>query len=746
MPRGVLEFVAGYRALGFKPTPLKGKKALLNSWQRTDLPEDQDSLHFRPGVNVGIRSGDPSGGLVDVDLDSSLAVAIARFFLPHTPFVFGHASKQCSHYFYIVNPTPKTKKFVAPDGTTLVELRGTGGQTMVPPSRHPCGEDVVFSTEGGALPGCPARVTQDVLLWAVKQIAAATLLAMHWPIKGARQDAALALAGGLLRAGWTPDHSCRLIEAVATAAGDDEVQLRLGTVGSTAAKLGSGVDLRGWPTLAELVGRREVEKVCDWLGVRRSAIHIAAAEDAKVVQDIFHCSDIGNPQRLANTQAETLKFVSSGKQGGLWMMWDGIRWINDQPGAERSAKDVALRIYAETANAVSQAEREQVSKWAMRSESAERIMAMLKLARSEISLQAKPEDFDSDPMLLNVQNGILDLRTAQLSPHVPTALMTKVAGVPYDPNAECPTWQKFLHEIMDENEELIAFLRTCAGYSLTGLTSEHKFFFCHGAGANGKTTFLETNNEMLGGYGQQAEFSTFLRSQHGRDGARSDIANLKGARLIVAGEVPPGQQFDESLLKQLTGGDRVRARHLYQDEFEFSPQFKIWLAANHKPRLRPDPGIMRRIVLIPFGVMIPPDRQDKQLRDKLRAELPGILSWAVQGCLVWQRDGLIIPGEVHAAINEYRAENDPIACFIAECCERDVSASTSATGLYNRYKVWWLANHDARGHDVNVPSQRWFGERLGDMGLNRRRLTDGTYWDGIWIAEDLPHDSGPTSF
>lgn len=323
-------------------------------------------------------------------------------------------------------------------------------------------------------------------------------------------------------------------------------------------------------------------------------------------------------------------------------------------------------------------------------------------------------------------NGTVDLRTGELRPHRREDLITRLAPVEYDPDAEAPLWEAFLRRIMDGNEDLIRFLQRAVGYSLTGDTSEQCFFLLYGTGANGKSTFLEAIRAMLGDYAQQADFGTFLVQN--RDGPRNDVARLVGARFVSAVEVESGRRLSETLVKQLTGNDRVVARFLYREHFEFVPTFKLWLAANHKPVIRgADHAIWRRIKLIPFQVTIPPEDRDRQLAARLRAELPGVLAWAVRGCLEWQQYGLGEPPEVTEATNEYRAEMDPLGPFFGERCVLHPNARAYAGELYAGYAAW------CEQAGERPMSQREFGLRLQERGFERRIVRGRVVWVGLGL-------------
>jgi putative DNA primase/helicase len=401
----------------------------------------------------------------------------------------------------------------------------------------------------------------------------------------------------------------------------------------------------------------------------------------------------------------------------------------DETGAvERKAKETAESIYKEAATATDPDERQALAKWAVCSESEARIRAMISLAKSEPSIAVAADQLDADTWLLNCLNGTIDLRTGELRPHQRDDLCTKQVPVEYDPDASCPRWNDFLAEIMGYKLLLASFLHRAVGYALTGDTSEQVLFLLYGTGANGKSSFLETIKAVLGDYARQADPATFLARKH--DSVRNDVARLAGARFVSAIEAEEGKYLSEALVKSVTGGDTVAARFLYSEFFEFRPQFKIFLAANHKPLIRgTDNAIWRRVRLVPFTVTIPSDQQDKHLLEKLRAELPGVLAWAVRGCLVWQKHGLEEPKEVQAATESYRDEMDLLGGFLSECCIQGPAAWATAKDLYQAHALWCSANGE---HQMG---QRRFGINLAERGFQSCKGTHGVrIWRGIGLV------------
>ncbi len=369
--------------------------------------------------------------------------------------------------------------------------------------------------------------------------------------------------------------------------------------------------------------------------------------------------------------------------------------------------------------------RQKLVKHALSTESEARLRAMINLAQSEPGIPVTEVELDADPWLLNVLNGTLDLKTGELRPHLREDLITKLSPVRYDLDATCPTWDKFLQHIMDGDEDRIRFLQKAIGYSLTGSTTEQVLFIFYGNGANGKSTFLITIHSLLGDYARQTPTETLLIKRG--NGIPNDVARLKGARFVDAAEAESGKQLAEALVKQLTGGDKIPARFLYGEFFEFDVTFKLFLAVNHKPIIRGnDYAIWRRIRLVPFNVTIPPEEQDKTLSEKLKAELPGILRWAVEGCLLWQKEGLGVPDLVKSATGDYRAEMDVIADFIAECCEVAPGAKTPFKALYKRYTEWCQENQE------ESIGKKDFGRCLTERGFKTGRNRDlGRFREGI---------------
>ncbi|MBZ0096989.1 MAG: DUF5906 domain-containing protein [Sulfuricella sp.] len=398
----------------------------------------------------------------------------------------------------------------------------------------------------------------------------------------------------------------------------------------------------------------------------------------------INLTDTGNGQRLAARYGQDIRYSHALRK---WLLWD-TRWIfDDAGGIIVLAKDTARGIYIEAAQQTDDTRRAATAKHATASESLPRLTAMVELAKSEPGIPIRPDELDRDPMLLGVRNGTVNLLTGGLREPRREDYITKSAMTHYDPAADCPQWQKFLNRIMAGDPEMIGFLQRSIGYSLTGSTAEQCLFMLYGTGANGKSTFLNVLSELVGDYGANTPAES-LMVQHNA-GVRNDIARLRGVRFVTAIETEDGQRLAESLVKSLVGGDTISARFLYGEFFDFKPQFKLFLAANHKPIIKGDDyAIWRRVRLVPFEVTVPEAEWDMALPEKLRAELPGILNWAIEGCLEWLRTGLRAPAKVLAATAEYRGEMDFMQQFFDECCHIEPKAAAGATELYKAYQQW----------------------------------------------------------
>jgi len=406
--------------------------------------------------------------------------------------------------------------------------------------------------------------------------------------------------------------------------------------------------------------------------------------------------------QFANIYKDKLRYVAAWAR---WLHYDGQRWRFDDT---LLVFDPVRKICRKAAAKCKK------PKIAAALASAKTVAAVERLARADRCIAASIDQWDADKWLLNTPAGMVNLKTGRLEPHRPHQYLTKIAAMA--PDASCPTplWTKFIDRITGGDPQLGAFLARVLGYALTGTTDEHAIFFNYGTGANGKSVLTRTAAGIFGDYHVTAPIETFTASKNDRH--PTELARLRGARLVTATETEEGRCWAESLIKTLTGGDKIPARFMRQDFFEYQPQFKLLIAGNRKPALRTvDEAIRRRFHLIPFRVIIPPDKRDPKLTERLRSEWPGILDWMIKGCLEWQARGLDPPEAVLAATAAYLDSEDAIAAWIDECCERDASAWESSANLFDSWKAWAQKN----GEDVG--SKKGLVQRLESHGLRLQR-------------------------
>jgi len=450
--------------------------------------------------------------------------------------------------------------------------------------------------------------------------------------------------------------------------------------------------------------------------------------------------DCGNAIRMCRQYGNIIRHC---EDWGKWFIWDGKRWREDNTNMIfYFAKKVAKGIYIEASNEQDNNRALEVSRFAHESCNNNRINAMVESTKNEhdYGVPITVDILDTDQFLINLENGTFDLRTYTLLPHDQQNMITKIANVWYDTTAVCPMWLGFLDRIFrgqgENKPKLIAFLQRACGYSLTGDTKEQIMFFLYGSGANGKSTFIDVIQYILGEYAAATESTTFTTSK--ADSIRNDIARLVGKRFVSASENSTESLLDESLVKKLTGNEKISARFLHKEFFEFYPEFKIWWAFNHQPYIRDNTNsIWRRILLIPFDEKIPDEEQDKVLAQKLKDEAPGIFNWMITGLKEYNRIGLAAPERVIVSTAEYREDQDILHDFINECCivstlpkSGALTSDTrvSAGKLHAAYVEWSFMNQ-ARKEDLLSSTK--FGKLLIEKGFERVRTETGKFYLGL---------------
>jgi len=442
---------------------------------------------------------------------------------------------------------------------------------------------------------------------------------------------------------------------------------------------------------------------------------------------MYKFDDTGNAQRLFDAFGDMLRFCYTDKK---WLYYYEGKWHTDNIGYIRQLADSATMLQ-EQERVLYEGNDDMLKAFDRHLKKSRSFAGKTNMIReAEHYAPILPQNLDRKKTVIGAKNGIIDLKTGKLLPHDREAYLTKQCPVAYNPDAPEPTlWLQFLSDIFGGDPYMLDYIQKCVGYSLTGSTSEQCAFFLFGTGRNGKSTFLEIARGILGDYATNIQPQTIMVNPKSGNAPSSDIARLKGARLVTSVEPNEGMRLDEGLLKQLTGDDVVTARKMFSEEFEFKPEFKLWMATNHKPLIRgTDTGIWRRIHLIPFEVQIPLDRVDKRLKYKLVKESEGILKWAVQGCIKWQNDGLTMPQKVLDAVREYQHEMDVISAFLEACCMTG-EGETKASRLYAAYAKWAEENNEY------LMSSTKFGTELYKRnGIGKKKARDGLYYTGITIG------------
>jgi putative DNA primase/helicase len=720
---------------GIKLVRLDGRtrKPIDHEWQLAKIPLEDVEKHVSRHGGVGWQCGEASGWISAVDNDWREAMQLAPRFLPNT-LRSAKGREEPSHYIYR-SPGLGFHTFRGLDGSEIISLKasnnGRGHQIVVAPTVHP--DKGPYHFVGGYNPAAVAEVDKQELRKRVGMLAVAALLARILPPSrdeggGGRHDLALALSGYMLRNGESADDVTEMLVAAweyrkAPRNGVEDVRQ---AVRDTVARLARNEPATGGRRLGELFPNSP-EKIADFLGWER--------RNMREQRRHYMRTDLGNAERFVDAHRDRVLWCPARRS---FLVWDGKRYAWDERGAVVKLAHAAARgIFHEAADAEGEEEQKAITKWALASQNESRINAML--SQSKPYLAAGMEEFDRNLWLVNCQNGTLDLRTGKLKVHDPADRITKIIPVDYDPDALSPRFKRFLKEALVD-DALIKFVKRYSGYTLTGITRERLLAILYGFGKNGKTTLVELLHEVLGDYARNTDVETLLIKKY--QGVGNDVAALKGARFVSAAEVEKGRRLAESKVKQLTGRDTVTARFLFGENFDFKPEFKLWLSTNNKPVIQgTDDAIWDRIRLIPFSQRFDGPKADPKLPDKLRNELVGVFAWMVEGCLEWQEHGLEEPKTVTDATKQYREEMDTLASFLDEACVVGSGFRVLAESLYQRYAMWC----DKSGERKDP--KKAFVARLGERGFDRRRETAGVnkgryIWLGIGFrsGDEPPED------
>src|SRR5215218_9158131 len=732
--------ISYYANEGIKLVRLDGRtrKPIDYEWQNIDVPLEDIKQHVSRRGGVGWQCGEASGWISAVDNDWREAIELAPRFLPDT-LRGAKGREEPSHYIYR-SPGLGFQTFRGLDGTEIIALKasnnGRGHQIVVAPTIHP--DKGPYHFVGDYNPAAVAEVDKDELRKRTGRLAVAALLARILPPSrdeggGGRHDLALALSGYMLRNGESVEVVAQILVAAweQRKAPRGHVEDVRQAVRDTASRLAHNEPATGGRRLGELFPKLP-EKIADFLSWVRP--------NMREQRRHYMRTDLGNSERFVDAHRDRVLWCPARKS---FLCWDGKRYAWDERGeAVKLAHATARSIFHEAADAEGEKEQKAITKWALASQNESRINAMLSQARPYLAVGM--EELDRDPWLINCQNGTLDLRTGKLKDHDPADRITKIVPVDYNPDAPCPRFKQFLKEALVD-EAVIKFVKRYSGYTLTGITRERLLAILYGFGRNGKTTLVELLHEVLGDYARNTDVETLLIKKY--QGVGNDVAALKGARFVSAAEVEKGRRLAESKLKQLTGRDTVTARFLFGENFDFKPEFKLWLSTNNKPVIQgTDDAIWDRIRLIPFTQRFDSRRADPKLPDKLRDELAGVFAWMVEGCLEWQEHGLEEPKTVTDATKQYREEMDTLASFLDEVCVIGPGHKVLAEKLYQSYAMWC----DKSGERKDP--KKAFVARLEERGFERRRETAGVnkgryIWLGIGFrsGDEPPEDDGDGS-
>lgn len=446
-------------------------------------------------------------------------------------------------------------------------------------------------------------------------------------------------------------------------------------------------------------------------------------------------SDKGNAELLARYFGYDILFVPEAGKAGSYYVWTGTHWEHDKGNAAmyRMAKQITGILLVHASKQATKDEQEDWAAYAISCGNAGKLKNMIELVRTHVSAVHKSE-FNNQRMLLNLREGTVDLKTGTIRPHDRNDLLTKCQSVPWNPAAECKRWLQFLNEVFEGNQEVIDFIHRAVGYTLTGLTSEEVLFIGWGTGRNGKGKFTDTLIALMGDYARPAKFDMFV-AKKGDEGKANDVAELFGARFVPASEGEQSKRLAEAKIKNMVSGDPVEGEKKYQDSFTYYPEYKIWLFTNYKPRIvGTDEGIWDKVIFVPFKRYFAPEERDRRLLEKLKEELPGILQWAIRGCLEWQKQGLNVPESLKQATEDYRREQNVLGHFVEDELIENDKLKAACGQMYEHYKGW----ADSNGEYQMTATE--FKERMEQRYGEPKRTSAGKFWMGVGIEKLLSEE------
>lgn len=693
----------------------KSKEPIGIAWQRNPSSPELVNHEFKTnGHNVGLINGEVSG-IVDVDLDCREAKHLATVLLPEGLAEFGHSGNDRGHILYRVDNSGKTQQYQCPEaGETLIELRSTGSQTMIPPSIHPSGQKLKFTFLGDTA----TPLNFDDLQVQVRKIAALCLIARHWR-EGVRHNLALGVSGLLLKTDHSEAEVKEIISAICEVTGDEELQDRLKAVETTFDQPMENV--AGFTQIEALLGSKVTKRVIEWLGSSSTLIPSNSRSEPVILGDLAADEDLTEARVAVAFHSWAMQKAAYVSEKKCWHLWNGVVWQPDISGAITVLFDQFLD---EARSDPRSGDFESALK---KYEGRSKIMNTLSLAAPRLARSV--EEFDGEQMVFAAKDTWIDLGKGKPIQPRPSKHISLQSQVAYDVNAECPHFLEFIDQIFCADQELIEFVQRAVGYTLTGSTAEQCFFILNGDGANGKSTFVNILGKLMGGYSKASPEQTLLANQ--RSGVGDDLVYLSGSRFISVSELDQGQALAEAKIKRITGGDEVTGRALFGTYHRQKMIGKIYLATNSLPEVRGrDHGIFRRFQIIPFNRTFGPDEQDGSLPAKLEAELSGILNWAIEGCVKWQSEGLAPPRIVLEQREHYRRELDTVQKFCAAELVRKIDGKIGSSDLYQNYRDWCRR----MGHTA-VDDRQFKASMQRIDGVSWKRSNGGRFFVGLEYRE-----------
>lgn len=710
------DYIDFYYSLDLNPTPIKArsKEPLLPAWPNARLSQSEWAA-YGGAINIGVVLGASSGNCIDIDLDTPLAVTLGDALLPPTDFIYGRSSHPGSHRFYRVEgDAGKTVQFKHPDtGEMLIEYRANGAQSVVPGSYHKdTGEIIRFEDSGN---GEPSMADRAALLRVCGLIAVACVFAERW--QSGRHNAALAFAALCARHGVTEEACLRATNVICEEVRDEEADDRRQCVRTTFETWRQRKPMTSHAEIGACLGSaRAADNAREWLGGKpeRAVEPVRAASPSRMIDTT---SDFTTGEAFCRHVEPRLLYCDD--EDRFYYCTNGVYDPVSIAAVRRLVIDFLTESVPDTVAALDLARLKTL-------QSMRTVGSTIEYAKAHLRVSAAA--FNNDPMLVGAQNGVIDLRTGALAE--PTQIVTKRLGAALIVGSKCPRFESFLRDIFDNDEEKIAFVQRAVGYTLTGSVAAQVMFVAIGSGANGKSTLIKIVQALMRDYGTSLPPHTLMVAKYGND-KTDDLAMLNGRRFVSVSEGEAGSKLAVAKIKRMVGSDVISCRPLYRDYFDLKPEFKLWFQTNDLPQISGgDEAIWRRIHVIDFPVSFSPDQRDAGLYDKLAAELPGILNWALEGVRQigdMQGDFLKPPASVTDATRQYRDTNDTIGEFINTCCEKFEDAFVMSNALYAQYELWM------RSSGIDPVSNIVFGKELTRMGYEVKRTKLGNGRIGLKI-------------